>query len=137
MLYGNSIPSDDGISNTPTSEQQNPLNCEQLHILQHSLGLDQYGRGEIYRNHFCAGGKDESVCRSLVALGFMREHRQTELFPYYNCSVTEAGKEAVRKFSPKPPKLTRSQRRYRAFLDHDCGLSFREWLKYYGSEVRP
>ena len=33
--------------------------------------------------------------------------------------------------SPKPPKLTRSQQRYRAYLKADTGGLFREWLKYY------
>lgn len=30
---------------------------------------------------------------------------------------------------PKPPKLTRSQNRYRAFLNSDNGLTFAEFLK--------
>ncbi len=105
------------------------LTPRQLEILQHSLGVDQYGHGRMYRNHFCAGGGDVDICRSLVELGYMREHRTTELFPDYNCSVTEAGKEAVRQQSPKPPKLTRSQQRYREFLHADTGYSFGEWLK--------
>lgn len=29
---------------------------------------------------------------------------------------------------PPAPKLTRSQKRYQAWLDADCGLSFAEWL---------
>jgi hypothetical protein len=101
----------------------------QLSILQHSLGLDQYGQGPMFRNHFCAGGADEEVCRSLVALGYMREHETTEAYPYYNCTVTKAGKEAVLRESPPPPKLTRSQRRYREFLHADTGRPFGEWLR--------
>ncbi len=31
--------------------------------------------------------------------------------------------------SPKPPKLTRSQIRYREFLRADSGLSFIEWIR--------
>ncbi len=34
----------------------------QLEILQHALGVDKYGQGDMYRNHFCAGGDDEAVC---------------------------------------------------------------------------
>jgi len=49
-----------------------------LQILQHSLGLDEYGQGEMYRNHFCAGGDDEGTCRALVALGYMRQHATTD-----------------------------------------------------------
>ena len=102
----------------------------QLEILQHALGLDLYGQGEMYRNHFCAGSDDEPVCRELIALGYMQQHRTTEVFPYFNCSVTEAGKQAVKENSPKPRKLTRSQRRYRDWLRADCGVSFGQWLKY-------
>lgn len=102
----------------------------QLQILQHALGLDRYGQGEISRNHFCAGADDEPICRALVDLGYMQQHATRDWLPYYNCSVTEAGKLAVREQSPKPPKLTRSQRRYREFLKADTGESFGEWLKF-------
>jgi hypothetical protein len=110
------------------------LTKEQLAILQHSLGVDEYGRGEMRRNHFCAGGDDEVVCRELVAMGLMRVFRpNASPFPYYNCTVTEAGKQATREQSPKPPKLTRGQQRYRRFLDADSGLGFSEWLRLYGA----
>jgi len=65
------------------------LTPRQLEILRHALGVDQYGRGEMYRRHFCAGGDDETVCRELVALGFMETFVRSWL-PYYNCIVTEA-----------------------------------------------
>ena len=111
---------------------------EQLHILQHSLGVDQYGQGRMYRNHFCAGGADEDgapmggdavICAELVALGYMKRHATTEMLPYFNCSVTEAGKAAMLAESPKPPKLTRAQFRYRQFLAEDSGMKYGEWLK--------
>ena len=101
----------------------------QLSILQHSLGLDKYGRGARHRNHFCAGEDDEPICRELVALGLMRQHATTTWLPYFNCSVTEAGERVIREFSPSPPKLSRSQQRYQRFLDADSGVSFGEWLK--------
>lgn len=101
---------------------------EQLQILQHSLGVDRYGQGPMYRNHFCAGGADETVCRELVALGYMETFERSYL-PYYNCRVTESGKQAMRVESPKPPVLTRGQKRYRAFLHADTGGSFIEWLR--------
>ncbi len=106
------------------------MSPRQLEILQHSLGVDQYGQGSMYRNHFCAGGDDEETCRELVELGYMETFTRPYL-PYYNCTVTAAGKSAMLEHSPKPPKLSRSQQRYRRFLDQDSGLSFREWLKYY------
>ena len=105
------------------------MNPKQLEILQHSLGLDEHGQGNMYRNHFCAGGNDETVCRELIALGYMQQHRTTEVFQDFNCSVTEEGKQAVRRESPKPPKLTRSQKRYRAFLNADSDMTFGEWIK--------
>lgn len=106
-----------------------PLTPRQLEILQHSLGVDRYGQGEMYRNHFCAGEDDEGTCRELVEMGYMEQFHRDYL-PYFNCTVTAAGREAVRRESPPPPKLTRSQRRYRKFLDSDTGLSFREYLKW-------
>ena len=49
------------------------------------------------------------------------------------CTLTQdervAEKEAMEKASPAPPKLTRSQRRYRAFLDADLDILFREYMK--------
>ncbi len=111
------------------------LTPRQLEILQHALGLDQYGRGAQTRNHFCAGEDDEATCRELVALGYMATFTRSWL-PYYNCLVTDAGKAAVREQSPKPPKLTRSQQRYRRFLKADTGESFREWLKWHAIRER-
>ena len=106
------------------------MTLEQLHVLQHALGLDEYGQGTMYRNHFCADGTDVPICESLVALGYMRVFApNASPLPYYNCTVTDAGKEAVLRESPAPPKLTRSQKRYRRFLDADSGLTFIEWLK--------
>jgi len=104
----------------------------QLEILQHALGLDQYGQSkEIgHRNWFAAGAADEPACRELVAAGLMIEHRRTAVYPDYNCSVSETGKKAVKDHSPKPPTLTASQRRYRRFLRADSGMPFGQWLKH-------
>ena len=103
------------------------MTTEQLGILQHSLGVDQYGRGRQFRNHFVGGAEE---CRPLVALGYMTEHSASELTggdPWFR--VTESGKSAMLAESPKPPKLSRSQKRYRRFLDADSGLTFIEWLR--------
>ena len=105
------------------------MTSRQLEILQHALGVDQYGQGPEYRNHFCAGESDEPDCRELVEMGYMQQHATTKWLPYFNCSVTRAGKAAMRADSPKPPKLTRAQRRYGDFLSADTGRSFIEWLK--------
>lgn len=106
----------------------------QLEILQHTLGVDEYGRTQkgftpYTRNYFCAGSSDEPTCRELVALGFMTQHKTTEIYPYFNCSVTDAGKKSMHEESPAARKLTRSQMRYRAWLDADCGMTFFEWMK--------
>ena len=90
----------------------------------------------MYRNHFCAGVDDEDVCRELIGRGFMQQHRTTEWLPYLNCSVTEAGKAAMFAESPKPPKLSRSQQRYRRYLKADVGVSFWEWLKDWEPRLR-
>ena len=113
---------------------------EQLHVLQHALGCDQYGRNDkpnvripnppYYRNHFCAGGKDEDTCKELVTLGYMIQHDTTTWLPYFNCSVTEEGIKAMREASPTPPKLSRSKKRYLEFLEADgcLGETFRDYL---------
>lgn len=116
--------------NNPT-----PLTARQLEILQHALGWDKYGQGHSTRNHYCAGYNDEPACRELVELGYMKQHETPSWLPYFNCSVTPEGRRVASEQSPKPPKLTRSQKRYRCFLRHDSGLSFREWLTYYGKEA--
>jgi hypothetical protein len=112
------------------------MTSAQLHVLQHSLGVDQFGQGKMCRNHFCAGGADETACRELVAMGYMKNHPTTKMYPYYNCSVTDEGKAAMLRESPAPPKLSRSQQRYRAFLHADTGCSFIEWLKDRQSAAR-
>lgn len=106
--------------------------AEQLGILQHTLGLDAHGRGRAYRNSYVVGpgcdGHDR--CRELVELGLMVEHRGSELSggsPVF--SATAAGEAWVRSESPPAPRLTRSQRRYRRYLDADPPFTFGEWLK--------
>ena len=99
------------------------LSKNHLHILQHSLGVDQYGHG-AYRNHYVAGGKDVALCREIVALGFMEERTGSELSggdPLF--LVTPEGELAMRANCPKPPKLSRSKQRYRRFLE------YRDWFE--------
>lgn len=105
---------------------------EQLHILQHSLGVDQYGRGRQYRNHFVTGrgSDDHPHCMALVEAELMTRRDGNALSGgddvFY---VTQAGIAAVAEHSPPPPTLTRSQRRYEDFLDADSGMTFGEWLR--------
>lgn len=110
---------------------------QQLEILQHALGVDEYGRGQQYRDHFAAGGEDIPICQELIALGYMRQVATTAVFQDFNCRVTEEGKAAMLRESPAPPVLTRGQKRYRHWLKvSDCfpDWKFGDYLKKY---VRP
>ncbi|CDO35035.1 hypothetical protein [Novosphingobium sp. KN65.2] len=104
-----------------------------LHILQHSLGVDQFGRGEQYRNHFVTGegSIDHPICMEAVGLGLMVIRRaKYELYGGDDVfAVTPEGKLWMAMNSPAPPKLTRSQRHYQRYLDADCGETFGEWLQ--------
>lgn len=104
-----------------------------LHILQHSLGLDQYGRGRQYRNHFVAGGDDVGRCQELAAMGYMREHKMApELTGGSPCFVvTDRGFEAVALYSPAPPpepKLTAAQKRYQDYYHSESADGFAWFL---------
>jgi hypothetical protein len=104
-----------------------------LHILQHSLGLDEYGRGPQYRNHFVTGegSDDHPLCMALVKDGLMERRGGSVLTGGDDVFiVTHAGIQFVADNSPTPPKLTRSQKRYQGYLDADCGLTFGEWLRW-------
>lgn len=108
------------------------MSATDLHILQHSLGADQYGRGAQGRNHFATdeGGDDHRICNDLVERGLMTVRRNYQ--PYGGMDVffvTDAGKRWMAENSPSPPKLTKSQQRYQDYLDADSGLRFGEWLK--------
>lgn len=109
------------------------MNPKHLHILQHSLGLDDYGRGKAYRNHYATEPGCDSYldCVALVELGFMRDEGKIVIWGGLHAFVvTDSGKSAVREHSPKPPKLTRSQQRYKEFLESDSGWTFGEFLKW-------
>lgn len=104
------------------------LRHDLLHILQHSLGVDEYGQGRQYRNHFVAGGDDVTLCRELVSLGYMSERQATQLSggdPWFQ--VTPAGIDAVALFSPAPPP-PRKRTQWDEYLDHDSCDRFGEWL---------
>lgn len=113
--------------NQPTSH----LAPELLHILQHALGLDRYGRGEPSRNHFVTGpgSYDFDRCQQLAAQGYLEDLGPQRIAGGDHCfTVTPAGIDTVALQSPPPPKLTRSQERYRRYLAAGCSFSFREWL---------
>ena len=103
-----------------------------LHILQHSLGVDQFGQGKQYRNHFVTGegSTDYPHCMSAVDAGLMYRRDGSDITGGMDLfHVTDAGRRYVAAASPAPPKLTRSQQRYRCYLDAESSLSFIEWLR--------
>ena len=109
----------------------------ELGILQHTLGLDQYGRGSMYRNHFVSGPghHDQTVIDALVSKGLMEQSFRvspgllgeggTMFF------VTDAGIKWVQENSPKPPKKTKAKERYQRWLEYrdsfDSFLDFCYW----------
>jgi hypothetical protein len=118
-----------------TARTATDLTPRQLEILQHALGVDEYGltpKGYVpyTRNRFCAGAADEPDCRGLVEMGYMVEHERTEWLPYFNCSVSVAGMKAMHAASAKPPKVSRSTKRFAEYMQFsdafDC--TFRQWL---------
>lgn len=109
-----------------------------LQIVQHTLGLDQYGRGTMYRNRFVSGPghHDQPEIDQLVAEGLMEDctkHVHQSLLggmARLFC-VTEAGMAWVLENSPKPPKRTRAQERYRRFLEYGDGFdSFLDYCRW-------
>jgi len=108
---------------------------DKLHILQHSLGLDQYGEGNQYRNHFVTGpgSTDYDNCCALVEMGMMKNHGPK--FGGDDCfTVTAAGIDYVALNSPKrppEPKLSRSKLRYQRYLEYgDMFHSFLDFCRW-------
>jgi hypothetical protein len=112
------------------------LTESQLHIIQHSLGLDQYGRGREYRNHFVTGpgSSDFADCEALVDGNCMVVRRNLPLAggPGNNCyTVTNWGRRKMHEQSPEPSKVSKSKKRYLEYLEvADCFDGFRDWLRY-------
>ena len=107
-----------------------------LSVLQHALGVDEYGRGRQYRNHFVCGEGHHSydACLDATDHGLMVRRESGMFGANGSCFlVTDAGREWMAENSPSPPKLSRSQQRYQSYLDADCGVSFGEWLKWRAS----
>ena len=111
------------------------MNAELLHILQHSLGCDEHGRGRQYRNHFVTDptSADGKLCLELVGLGLMLDRGPQTLAAGMHCfCVTEQGKVTMAMNSPQPPKISPGRRRYLVYLssaDAFGSPSFGDWLK--------
>lgn len=106
------------------------MDSRQLNILRHSLGIGDDGRGAAYRNHFVTGegSTDYPHCMALVESGHMKHRAGNQLTGGDDLFVvTDAGRIAARCAAPE--RMTRSQKRYRAFLDADSGLTFGQWIR--------
>jgi len=104
------------------------LTPKHIHILRHSLGLDENGHGNQYRNYYCSGYDCDGHpdIEELVHAGLMELGRVDGNNRFYR--VTDKGRDAALK-DVVYPVLTRSQKRYQRFLDADSGMRFGEWLK--------
>lgn len=70
-----------------------------LHILRHSIGLDDNGAGREYRNHFATDPTtpDGKMCEELCTLGFMKDYGEQPIWGGMHCyCVTEAGMAVAR-----------------------------------------
>ncbi len=116
------------------------MDAKILHILQHSLGVDEYGRGQQFRNHFVTGegSIDHPICAEAVERGLMECRRKGyELYGGDDVfAVTPAGKQWMAENSPAPPKLTASQKRYQAWLDQDSSETFGDYLRRMARKAR-
>lgn len=117
------------------------MNPEHLHILQHSLGCDEHGQSQTklrdegdgcfgyYRNRYVSDPTPDLI--AMVSAGLLEDRGAYDVaggMHYYR--VTAAGVAAMKQHSPKPPVLTRGQKRYREFLSADSGWTFGEFLKW-------
>jgi len=115
---------------------------ELLHILQHSLGCDQYGKSKhrgrdegdgcfgYYRNRYICD--PEPNLTELVSLGLMADHGPRPLIgTMHFYSVTEKGISEMMSRSPKPPKVSKSKARYNRYRSVDDAFeNFRHFLAF-------
>jgi len=106
-----------------------------LHILQHAMGFDRFGRGTGYRNHFVTGegSDDHPTCMEAVATGLMVRRAGNTLTGNMDLFlVTDAGRQYIRTHSPKVDARQRRRDRYSRFLDLSDAwpdYTFRQFLR--------
>lgn len=128
--------------------QEPQPSARQLEMMQHALGLDQYGQPlddykgcsddefpRCYRNRYVT--YDVSPCgrncEEMIQAGWMAKPSRQPSFigGMTNYFVTRAGYEAVKKFSPQPPRLSRAKQRWQDYLATDGVFpNFRAYLHY-------
>lgn len=131
--------------NAPTYDQFS-LPRTHLHILRHAIGYDDDGKDRYpnarsldgRRNRFITGpdSTDWPACQELAAHGWLQDCGPMNTFGgdhYFQ--VTDSGRAVVLLHKPVPKPLTRSQRRYRAFLDGIGDMKFGDWLKKGGDST--
>ena len=69
------------------------VSSRQLHILRHTLGLEQHGRE--YRNRYCPGGDDAAECAALEEAGLMSSY-ELDWIPGRTYQATDAGRDLAR-----------------------------------------
>jgi len=106
----------------------------QLAMMRHALGFDCQGNGRRYRNHYCGPqGEERKAWMELVDAGWATHKNLGPISGGDDTFwLTKPAIDYVCSKRPAPPKLTRSQKRYREFLDADSGMRFGEWLKGLG-----
>lgn len=110
------------------------MSNELLHTLQHALGVDQFGRGKMYRDHFVTGegSVDYPICMEAVDRGLMERRGYSALTGGDWCfQVTDDGRAYVLARSPKPDRKQKARDRYSRFLDLSDiipDLTFKDFL---------
>ena len=107
------------------------LSKEELHILQHTLGLDEYGEGNRYRNYYAIYPESSSrvIIDGLVQRGLMAGYMESDFSELLYYHVTDRGEESIALNSPVRPKISRSKQRYQDYLKSEVDESFGWWLK--------
>ena len=122
------------VEGLPKRERGAAVTPEARRILLHTLGLQPTVEGAMYRNRYISGATPPPGMVELVDLGLMVERQRPGFLPAADRSwaATDAGKAAASaEHAATLPRITRAQRRYRAWLRETdaSGESFGDWLR--------
>lgn len=111
------------------------MKIDPMDLLLHTLGLNEH-HDDPWRNYFVTvqGGGYAAALDGLVDQGLMVRSDAPGFCPSGSVlyRATDLGKaQAVTENRRRKPKLTRSQRRYREWLDlsDTCDITFGDWLR--------
>ena len=123
-------------------------------MMQHTLGLDAHGQppegyrgcsddefSGCYRNRYVTDSTspDGQECEAMIEAGWMAKPSRQPSFigGMTNYFFTQAGYDAVKKWSPPPPRLSKAKQRYRDYCNTDGVFpNFLAYLKHL-SAVKP